>query len=273
MTIDYEDYNRLMKEILPSKEESQAFLKKHRETRAKAIAEGRYVFKDKYSYADKTQIKKDWLKYFPEMAYSKKKPYLIIKKMVGPLILSIDFELRQFLGSDYRVNFSVQNLLETKPPEIGGYWAYFFYNPPKSNFTYQEHFMETKYKEAAVKIIENSPVKPIGPLSLQDIAKAYWSELDNSRQSPHVGFLKLLPLVASWCGEVKQAREHLARLKNKLPSYYTLNGLKYDPTWFEDLVSEIEQPEMLRERVRAEVKKHQFEWVPYYNIENVPYKE
>lgn len=248
------------------------------------------INKLEFTSADKTVIKKDWLTVLPEMKAMPKTRTMEFCKVVGPLAITISLKTRHLYAA-YKVVFQVYNLIEEFPvadlaeEAHGNYYSFVHWNHHKE---YYPHAFELIKKQAWL------PLE--GPFSLDDIFNAYsaWAKsfvehhLENYEESVKVltetyngdeervrtrleygdlaaGSAMGPALMAAWGGEQKKAQEYF-EWACKVHNFRDMEFRKK----LEKLISD---PELLRQRARANRIKYKFDYAPYYDLVGVPYQE
>jgi len=219
----------------------------------------KYPFKGNWTTAEKSKILNDWLFFFPDLA--RRKPKTVLKRLVGPLCLSLSFKMTTSMGADYKVYYSIHNLTYISDYMISGLSSI-----PLDIMYFYEH--EAKYKKYVEKAKTEAFVPLSGPVTLDDVFAGY----NKAARRPYE--VRVPTLVAAWAGEPEKAQEYLEWGRNKLIGDQTYLGLKLQEIdkWYEEHQKLIANPEVLRANARAEAKKFKLEFAPYQDIVGVPYQ-
>lgn len=268
------------------------------------------------TYADKTRIVKDWAVQFPEMAMDRKS--MRIWKRVGPLLFKISVYTRTSMGifPRYKPQWTIHALYERmsspgsmaltyslrditwKADRLPDYWDKLSEERKQAHIDSQARYYALvsdsihydKYLEAAEDIKQNSFIKTIGLVSLNDIWQGVESYFKCSLD-PYKGirvciYEGIIPIfTAIWAGEIEKAREYYKWWEdwvNKIdekdfqhnPPMPPTNSLTDERSKYKkQMLYYMDHPDELRQIVRDEVVIHKLAKVPYQNILGVKYQE
>lgn len=222
------------------------------------------------------QITEDWLKEFP---FFKKFGSRQWKRRVGPIVLSMGFDVKNVTWNDkpcYEVGGSYCNLL--KAPEF--LYATLGFEPKTThtcNITWQKHVEDQRYKKAAQELREQAPIPLDGPVTLSQILNAY--RLCHEQGNMYIeSWFYDPPLIAAWAGREKLAEEWLVwaieAYRVRLEKQYEARGQEVDknilkawiPPWVETVKEKIASSENLKRILEEQIIKHKLQKIPYEDL-------
>lgn len=216
--------------------------------------------KPKITPAFKKRILKDWQACFPNLII---KPPLSLSRRVGPLLLSVGFDIKS--GRDqYYPGFGVHNLCNTID-----FLTSTLNTPLRTIRTNAQDWLtvrsheEGQYVEAAERMRQQAPLPLDGPISLNMIIEAYMKYVEK-HGSTTIDLLQDPALIAAWAGQREVAERVLdwgykdfATWPEK--SHEKRGGLE---GWYKDMKERIAHPERLRAIVEEQVVFHKLEHIP-----------
>ena len=220
-------------------------------------------FDIKIDAAKKKKILQDWLKEFPTFGKEKS---LAISRRVGPILISIGFEVRY--QTEYRMSSSVCNLMDVEKNLYSS-----LSQEPKSRryrLAWDQH-EKGLYKEAAAELRAQSLVPLEGPLTLSQLLEAYEKEL----QAPGFFMNRLEDpvLTAAWAGKqelaqqlaLKNASDWKDSIKNERQEIIERMFPRIDE-WYEKLLFKISNRDRLHALIEEAVVKYKLEKLPYEDL-------
>lgn len=216
--------------------------------------------KPKITPAFKKRILKDWQACFPNLMI---KPPLSLSRRVGPLLISIGFDIKS--GRDqYYPGVGVHNLcsvidfltstLDTNLRTI---------RTNATDWLTVRGHEEGGYLEAAERMRQQSPLPLEGPISLSMIIEAYMKYIEK-KFIPIIDIIQDPALIAAWAGQKETAEKALTwgyeQFSKGGPQYQRdAGGLE---GWYKDMQYKIAHPEKLRAIVEEQVVFHKLEHIP-----------
>ncbi len=208
----------------------------------------------------KKKYKKDWNSCFANF-YPEK--YFLISRRVGPLIISIGFDVGRH-REYYKLDFSVENLSE--PSDVRTCCLLDSLRSERTNgidfITVLGH-ESGKYITAAERMKSQYPFLNESPISLNQIIQAY---KDYCQVHPNANRLHYSDpaLIAAWAGKLDLAQELLEWgyniFKNKPEgAHERVGGLD---TWYKSIQEKISNPDRLREIVEEQAVFHKVDHIP-----------
>lgn len=204
----------------------------------------------------KTKITNDLLFEFPGY---KKENLASIAKRVGPLLISIGYEVRY--STDIKIGCSLFNLsngLERMCANLD--------TIPKSrrdNITFEQH-EKGLYKEAAAELKELFPIPLEGPVTLKQVFEGYKKYTSNPYAIRSERHYQDPALIAAWAGKLDKAQEYLDW---GYDAYMAANIFKPDPKqWYKDMQQRITDPDALRKIVAEQIEHHKLGKIPYQEL-------
>ena len=224
----------------------------------------------KFTPALKKRVSKDWHGFFP--AFAQVKP-LFFKKRVGCLSVSLYLDISRG-GEYYTPYYCVHNLSR----ELDFMSAtlkrrlYTLRNTPDF-LTLRWH--DKNYREAAPRMATQSYLPLEGPISLQDMIKAYQDYVMQSPTSRLMDFLEDPALICAWAGEEALAQECLAWGLEVLKSWPEAKQAAQGgvEAWHDKMLGLIADPQKLRQIARDQVILHKLTKVPYQDFCDASYRE
>jgi hypothetical protein len=216
--------------------------------------------KPKITPAFKKRVLKDWQVCFPTLVI---KPPLSLSRRIGPLLISIGFDIQSDRGN-YYPGFGVHNLssprdflistLDTDLRTI---------RTNATDWVTVRGHEEGKYIEAAERMKQQSPLPLKGPISLNMVIKAYKKYTEETR-TMSISLVQDPALIAAWAGQKEIAEKAL----NWGYEQFSTGGPQFQQDagglegWYKDMKEKIAHPETLRAIVEEQVVFHKLSHIP-----------
>ena len=210
----------------------------------------------------KTIIRNDWLKEFPIFS---KETLCSISKRVGPILVSIGWEIRY---KEYRPASSVCNLMNVEE----GLYASLDGEPGyRRNALSWEQHEKGLYKEAIEEIKKNSPIPLEGPITLSQLLEAYDKEI---RDNPFWSSRLDDPiLTTAWAGKQKLAyslaQDYASYWKRNIDSYNEEDKKKIitlADTWHQNILNKIANQDHLNTLIEEAIIKYKLQKLPQEDL-------
>lgn len=222
-----------------------------------------YKNSEKFSYAEKTKIIKDWQEILePEYGFNKTsfkecRAFAEFSKIIGPLLL---YSIFDFHGGKYTVDVGITNLLYKHKIEMREFQDHIYCKLPE-----HENY---HYKSAINSAVAEAPIL-FGSLKMNDIKSLWQDELGSEYVRYKQKALTMFwPLISAWAGLGFKDQDSLDGLRD-LEVDEKLNE------WKQFYIDAVQDPEKLRADVRESAlhlqrrNKH----IKMYNIIDSPYQE
>jgi hypothetical protein len=219
----------------------------------------------RFTTKELTQVRKDWIGYFPEYGQFVKngKKMNRFDKRVGPLLVSVWLDATR--KDDYRPHFSVHHLLrhaDYTSPELNTELKKRWRITPKQH-------EEGIYLEAIEELKKTAPMPVEGPLRLSDILEAY----RKNEAIYHLSEIEGPALIAGWCGKVNLANELINEFYKSYKEHYRAleevertEGELTPEEWKEDMRRRVADKDGLDRMLEEEIKKHNIDQFPSYEL-------
>lgn len=207
------------------------------------------------TYAERTQIIKDWATQFPEMGIERKR--MLLRKRIGPLLMEVMVYPYCSTSPYYNSAFTIYGLYRIPKEitklsyELNDMLVWKSNNISDADYLDEMHTLNTQkkllinsnfnfvkylphyndYLKWSAEIKQNAAIKASGPISLEDIWRGYEKFLDKmfSWESKVLSMIpfeinytpyRVLPIyTAIWAGENDKAKEYLKFLESWNSTY------------------------------------------------------
>ncbi len=212
--------------------------------------------KPKITPAFKKRILKDWQVCFPNLVI---KPPLSLSRRVGPLLISVGFDIRR--GQErYKPGCGVHNLCNeidfltaTLGTDLEG---------SPSSITVRAH-EDGRYIEAAERMRNQAPLPLKAPISLNMIIKAY-KEYTEKNGTKTIDLLQDPALIAAWADQAKKAQEMLEWGYQQFRTWSEHSHQRHGglEEWLVSMQEKIAYPEQLRLIAEEQAIFHKLNHIP-----------
>jgi hypothetical protein len=220
----------------------------------------------KFTPALKKRVSKDWHGYFPSFAEIKP---LFFKRRVGCLSVSLYLDISR--GSeDYTPYYCVHNL-SRELDFMSATLSVSSFRPTSMKIRWHDK----NYKEFTLKMREKAYLPLEGPISLQDMVKAYQDYQVNYPYPHPMPHIQDPALICAWAGEEALAQECLAWGLEVLKSWPEAKQAAQGgvEAWHDKMLGLIADPQKLRQIARDQVILHKLTKVPYQDFCDASYRE
>jgi hypothetical protein len=217
---------------------------------------------------DQRNITNDWSVLVPDMKRINSKPMLLCKRL-GPILVYLGLQ-KNSSATTYKVLLLCHPLY--RPFPAIGIMSFIVKSP--GNITLKTH--ESRYKGAFEALQAKASFQLKEKVSLKEVVTAYRNYILEQRFV--ISEIYDQALIPAWAGDHELAQESLEwaiEHQDKVLPWNMMGAhqLEDGNEWISDLRQKIANPELLREIVKSEVKKHKLEKIPFYNFVDATYQE
>ncbi|MDG1436494.1 MAG: hypothetical protein P8P83_01745 [Rickettsiaceae bacterium] len=223
---------------------------------------------------DQRAITRDWEELVPYMKRLNSKPMGLYRRL-GPILITI-YLVKNRSATNYKPHLCCQTLMCTNP--FIGYMTLQLSSAVPGGASYISlHTHNADYKKAFAALESQATFQLKQEITLREVVAAYRNYIleEDCNFSSEIYDQALIP---AWAGEHELAKESLEwaieHQDKVLPwNMMRFHNLKDGNEWISDLRKKIANPELLRETVKSEVKRHKLEKIPFLNLVDAPYQE
>jgi len=219
----------------------------------------RKALKGKLTAATKRRITADWNRLFPGLGIYK--PMWLMRR-VGPLLVGLCLE-RDRSNTAYSPTFHVQCLCKSNPHDTISLMLATELCTERTHApeSIEVWWHERGFEEAAARLARQIPLPLEGDLTLRQVLDAYRSYPSVLKALVEFFIYEDTLLLCAWADRKKQALEIFEDAGRKLSDehvmdYVHFRGMKQADEWRAWCRRMIEEPELVRQTVSNEIKRH-----------------